>query len=395
LNVIVVLLKFPPDFTGAGVCIDRLYRKLKRKGLRRIYVITTAENCRPGIERREGIIVIRVALNRYVQFQKGTIKKFKKTFFVLKAIVRSLCVFRRLSREADLVHAIDSSWLSTAIGWAAFFFKKPLVKEIVLLDDDDPMALKNGKPFFLRYFFLHSFHYAKLIITLSPPLMRSCIEYGLPDSKIWCRPSPMYFDNEHGSIDSLNIDSKLPTILWVGKLGPRKNVEFLLNASFHLKGKAQLLFVGPFEDENYFNSLKDIAAAAEKQKGTELKIHFLGRIDNRSQLRQLYERSNLFWFSSHKEGLGNVVVESLLAGTPVVALPIDGIMKYMITDNADGEIMETQDPRQFAEVVNRCLYENSYDRSAIAERAKKRFDAAKIEDQAMEHFRRITGHIST
>ena len=386
MTVLISLLKFPPDFTGAGFCTEWLYRKLKLKGVKRIYVLTTSVAYPTGVERRSGITVIRISKNPFIDSQKSRMKVFKKTIFVLSSVWRAIGVFRRLSKKVDMVHTVDSSWLSTVVAWCAFFAKKPQIREIVLLGHDDPLTLQK-KPFFLRGLFLKPLHDAKLIIAVSPPLMKACVDYGLPADKIWCRPNTVYFEEAVAAPKPIDVDFGLPTVLWVGKIGARKNVDFLLKTAQYLQTPAQLLFVGPCEDEGYMALLLRLAKEAETK--TKVRVRFLGRVDHRLQLQEIYSMSSLFWFASHKEGLGNVVIEALLNGTPVVTLPVDGIMSYVLEGPGDGEIMDTQDPRQFAEGVDRCLKRGAFDRGDIMQRAKRRFDPDRIEDEYIQRFKKI------
>jgi glycosyltransferase involved in cell wall biosynthesis len=385
MKVLISLLKFPPDFTGAGYCTEWLYRKLKAKGVTRVYVITTSAGAPVGVDRREGIVVIRVARNRYIENQKSTGGKIGKAFFTLTAGVRAMAVYFRLRREVDLVHTVDSSWLSTAIAWCAAWTKKPLVREIVLLGHDDPLTLAKKWPV-IRSIFLKPFHDAKLIITVSPPLKDACVAYGLPESKIWCRPNTIYFESKTAD-EPLGVDIRKPAILWVGKVAPRKNVDFLLRAAAYLEGPVQVLIAGPCDDPVYLAQLKE--AADGLAAGTQVRVHFLGNVENRVRLRRLYESASLFWFASHKEGLGNVVIESLLAGTPVVTLPVDGIMRHVLDGPGDGEIVDTQDEREFARVVNRCLKDYPFDRADIAARARRRFDPGALEDEYIVRYKAL------
>ena len=78
-----------------------------------------------------------------------------------------------------------------------------------------------------------------------------------------------------------------------------------------------------------------------------------------------------------------------MSGTPVVTLPVMGIMKEVIPTEEDGEIVETDNPRIFARVAARWLYKK-VDRKAIAERARRRFSPEKIDEVYLDYFDQIT-----
>lgn len=394
MNVLIGILMYPPDFTGAGLRIHRLYSNLRKKGVNKVYVITNSINKTEKKTRTyDGIEIIYIGCNKYAGRQTHIGKKFLKTMFVLRIFFRTTIVFLKLQSEIDIIHTVDSSWLSSLIGWYAFLVKKPLVKEIVSLGMDDPLTLQKTKLPLLKYFFLFPFHYARLVIVISPPLKDACITYGLPADKIWCRFNPIYLDSLHEENDtnivSRYLDLSARRILWVGVIIRRKNLEFLLNAAFYLKGKIQLLIVGPHPDEEYFREIISLSETITQETNGRIKISFLGRIDDRKELVALYKNSHLFWFASHNEGLGNVVIESLLCGTPIVTLPVNNIMSYVIQNTEDGEVVNTDDPRYFADIVNICLHTNIYHRDQIAERAKKRFNHDQIENEYVFKFHDI------
>ncbi|MCF6158925.1 MAG: glycosyltransferase [wastewater metagenome] len=399
MNILIGILMYPPDFTGAGLRIHRLYSNLMKKGIDKVYVITNSIN---GFEHRirmyDGLEINYIGHNKYAGKQIHPLKKVLKVLFVFRMFFKTIILFLKMQSKVDIIHTIDSSWLSSLIGWCAFLVKKPLIKEIVSLGMDDPLTLRGSKLPMFRSFFLFPFRYAKLIIVISPPLKNACIQYGLPEEKIWCRFNPVYLNNvnemEDKNMDDENsvlkqLDFSACRILWVGLIIRRKNLEFLLNSALHLKGNVQVIVVGPHPDEKYFREISILSERIVRKTNNRIKVLFLGRIDNRKELVSLYKNSHLFWFASHNEGLGNVVIESLLCGTPVITLPVNNIMGYLIQNPEDGEVVNTNNPEHFAEVVNKCLYKNVYDRDMIAQRARKRFNNDQIENEYVSKFHEI------
>lgn len=391
MNILIGILMYPPDFTGAGLRIHNLYGNLLKKGVNKVYVITNSicgfEN---SVRLYDGIEIHYIGHNHYAGKQTSLMKKFLKVLFVFRVFFKTIAMFLKLQPKVDIVHTVDSSWLSSLIGWCAFLVRKPLVKEIVSFGMDDPLTLEKSKFSLVKHFFLFPFHYAGLIVTISPPLEDACIQYGLSCKKIWRRFNPVYLNEtthkktENGIMKYL--DFSVNRILWVGVIIKRKNLEFLLDSAFHLQGNVQLIVVGPHTDEEYFREILSLSESVTHATNGRIKVLFLGRVDNRRELTLLYKNAHLFWFASHNEGLGNVVIESLLCGTPVVTLPVNNIMEHVIQTHEDGEVVHTNNPKRFAEVVNKCLYTNIYERNKIAERAKKRFDHDQIENEYISRF---------
>jgi glycosyltransferase involved in cell wall biosynthesis len=395
MKILVSILKYPPDFTGAGLRIKHMYHNMLDRGaVDQVYVITSREHAAPKNRTELDQQEIRyVGFNPYAEPQTTRLSKLKKANFVLKAGIRTIIQYFKLFRNIDIVHTIDSSWLSTVVGWCAFFTGKPLIKEIVLLGADDPLSIMRHKQFALQHIFLLPFKYAKLVVVISAKLQKACLAYGLAEEKIWCRHNPIYVVQTEESASyqqSLpGVDFSRPLILNVGRINPRKNTRFLLEAAFYLDGNAQLLFVGPSDDIEYERKVKQLAAELESATNGRIITAFLGRITNRRILFYLYKTVKLFWFASKFEGLGNVVPESLLCGTPVVTLAVGGIMQELVTNDQDGEVIDSEDPEKFAAIVSKWLNKKDIDHAGIAQRACERFDPAIIEEGYLSRFKQL------
>lgn len=109
-------------------------------------------------------------------------------------------------------------------------------------------------------------------------------------------------------------------IFFVGRLARGKNLYLWLdiakklshefdNISFHLYGK------GPYEE-----SLKEYA----KKLGISKQVSFHGFLQN---IEESYKNNDLLMFLSEYESFGNVVVESVLYETPVLAKPIPAMQE--------------------------------------------------------------------
>lgn len=101
-------------------------------------------------------------------------------------------------------------------------------------------------------------------------------------------------------------------ILYIGRLAKGKNLPLWLDAAEQiLKDFPQTTFnlVGE-------GPLKDQLAAKVKEKGLDQQVHFLGFTDD---VARAYREHDLLLFLSQYESFGNVVVESILTGTPVIA----------------------------------------------------------------------------
>lgn len=119
-----------------------------------------------------------------------------------------------------------------------------------------------------------------------------------------------------GRIDAL----PAPHILALGRIHPVKNLELAVAALVRLRRlpgceQATLLLAGPERaGDPYGDMLRAQAAAAGVGEG----VQFLGLVSGPSK-DALLARADLLWLPSHMESFGNVVIEALAAGTPVLA----------------------------------------------------------------------------
>lgn len=131
-----------------------------------------------------------------------------------------------------------------------------------------------------------------------------------------------------------------PLLIYVGRLGWEKGLDFLLQAiSLVLKGEdAVLAFIGDGPDAGAFKDLARSLGLAEK-------VLFPGYM-KREKLKHLFAASSAFVFSSKTETQGIAVLEAMAGGVPVVALEAAGV-REMITDGQEGYLVH-EDLEAFA-----------------------------------------------
>ena len=109
-----------------------------------------------------------------------------------------------------------------------------------------------------------------------------------------------------------------PYLLFMGRLHPIKAVDRLLEALStsrqFLESGYSLLIAGPISDKAHAQRLNEQVATLK----LSAKVSFLGPVYG-EQKEQLYANARLLILPSHSENFGNVVIESLAQGTPVVA----------------------------------------------------------------------------
>jgi len=116
-------------------------------------------------------------------------------------------------------------------------------------------------------------------------------------------------------------ESKDMYLLYVGRIAPIKALDRLLlglaNSDAFIESDYKLLIAGGVEKqfEGYYNQLKKILSENLLLKE---KVVFLGNVEGEQKF-QLYADAYYSILVSHSENFGNVVIEALSQGTPVIA----------------------------------------------------------------------------
>jgi teichuronic acid biosynthesis glycosyltransferase TuaC len=131
----------------------------------------------------------------------------------------------------------------------------------------------------------------------------------------------------------------------VGHLIERKGHELMIKA-LPLVPDLQLVIVG---EGPLRRSLEALAA----NLGVASRVRFQGNVDQ-SELCRYYSAADISLLASLREGMPNVVLESLACGTPVVALRVEGVPE-LLTEAVAGEVVEERTPEALAAAIQRTL----------------------------------------
>lgn len=135
------------------------------------------------------------------------------------------------------------------------------------------------------------------------------------------------------------------TFLYVGRLAPEKRVEQIIHA-FRLaseslpRGVIHLIMAGTGPCE------------AELRATAPPGVTFLGFLERRSRLPDLYANCDAFVFASVTETLGLVVLEAMASGLPVIATPAGGVHDHL-RDGRNGLAYPDGDPGAMASAMVR------------------------------------------
>lgn len=161
-----------------------------------------------------------------------------------------------------------------------------------------------------------------------------------------------------------------------GRLCEQKGFDILLNA-FKRIGRQDLHLVILGEGKERENLERQAA-----KLGITSRVHMPGVVD---EPRDVICESKAFVLSSRWEGFGNVLVEALHTGVPVVATDCEGGPSWILQGGKVGTLVRPNDVEDLADGIEVALNKPAANPESRCERARQ-FDASRI---ANEYIKRI------
>jgi phosphatidylinositol alpha 1,6-mannosyltransferase len=193
---------------------------------------------------------------------------------------------------------------------------------------------------------------SRRVYTPSTASRDDLVRLGVPEVEIWGRvvDTELFHPGRRSQAirAALGMGSRF-TFLYVGRLAPEKGAEQILHA-FRLaseslpQGVIHLIMAGTGPSE--------AALRAAAPTG----VTFLGFLDRKSRLPDLYANCDAFVFASVTETLGLVVLEAMASGIPVVATPAGGVQDHL-RDNQNGLAYREGDVGGMARAMVRLVEE--------------------------------------
>lgn len=211
---------------------------------------------------------------------------------------------------------------------------------------------------------------ADVIVCPSEFVRQHTIAAGASENK--CIVVPYGINLSNFIVDSPKIYSflseNLLRVLFVGTVGFRKGVNYLIDAMRQLEGfPIQCRIVGPI-DANFEITLKNIPP----------NIKFIGSIP-RSEIIREYTQADVFCLPSLCEGSATVIYEALAASLPIVTTYNSG---SLVRNGIDGFIIPIRDSYAIATAL-KCFLDNPILLEKMGSEAQKRSQYGSIEAYSM------------
>ena len=336
-NVLNISEEFLPFYTGHGIYTVKLQRFLQKLGYQFTIVTKRLKPELPASEVVQGVPVERIEVYDAANFKQFY---FKTIGFMIR---------RRREYRVLHINSYHDRYLLLLV--VAKLLRKKVVVQMALYGTDDPQT-------FLRTYSLSRLRFAfirRLIdcfFPISTPIEKSCLEAGVPASKITKihqgvdlqRFAPAADDAAKQALRrKLGLPENQPLAIFVGAIIERKGVSELLEAWTKIQASvpdATLLLVGPYDfgDENVnvtsLNGFVEGLRATIAQRN--LRVIWAGRTD---VVEQYMAAADMFVFPSRREGLPNVIIEAMSCELPCVTTSMFGAADDMVVPGETGYIV--------------------------------------------------------
>jgi len=158
---------------------------------------------------------------------------------------------------------------------------------------------------------------------------------------------------------ALNIGDDASVLLTIGAVEPRKGTDLLLEAWGQLAANypnLHLIIAGPRHDlvraelGDFRQRIQSLVAAA----GHPNRLHFTGYVEN---VQDYLHAADIFVFPSQREGMGNVVMEAMASGLPVILTPYIGLPEEFGQPGRHYTLVD-RDPDTLSDAIHRLLASN-------------------------------------
>jgi glycosyltransferase involved in cell wall biosynthesis len=177
-------------------------------------------------------------------------------------------------------------------------------------------------------------------------------EYAVPTQRISIIHNSMM--DPFPSIQNSNRDRN--DFVCVGQFIPRKGQDILVRAISILKKNYPYIKVEIIGKIIQLDSYQQYVKGLVQELGVEDNFIFTGDMPQIKVLEHM-SRAWITLFPTRSEAFGNVCMESMAVGTPIIASRVGGIPE-LIRDGVDGVLVPPDDPERLAEAIRMLLIDD-------------------------------------
>ena len=329
LSICMISDDFLPAATGVGVHLKLIGPELARRGYR-VSVITSRRKGEPDVERWEGITIYRVFTLKLYGFYQA---------LPSRASVRR--IFEQ--EKPDVVHHHYVGFMMKQVCAVAESMKLRQVSTYHFSAEvlTQPLPMRPFRGLIRRQMVDYNNRF-DLVIAPSQNLARQISAAGV-HTPVRYITNPVVFEDSARVFPAER--SSAFTLLYAGRLGPEKNIPYLIEALAMLLQEvpdSRLWIAGRGPEQE---ALTRLCA----QLGVSASVAFLGFLDHPT-LARYYAACDVFVLPSIQEAQPLVVMEAMWFGKPVIVTRAIVAAEEMVEQGSNGYIV---DPDSVADLVAR------------------------------------------
>ena len=294
--------------------------------------------------------------------------------------IRLPFILLKYAKQYDIINLINLWWGTLLSPLVLHPLGKKVVYDMTLLGDDNPSTLAASHLGKLK---LALFKQFDGVTGLSPALVEDCRRQQF-SGQLLLQPNFLAFDPQDGDAPDLSAEVKLrlnlpvdsQVILFVGSIISRKGVDIVVEVFSHLAARyprLRLVLVGPNThqenprlDEGFVQAMKTRLVVDNLTE----RVLWAGLVNDSQSLSDYYRAADIFLFPSRAEGLGNVILEAMAAGLPVVASNLPGVTDFLISSGEQGYLIQPEDLSGFITAVEKLINDRDQ-RQKLGTQARK------------------------
>jgi glycosyltransferase involved in cell wall biosynthesis len=374
-RVLMVTGAYHPETSGASLQCRQLIRLLRGRA-EFLVLTTTTEPSLAAKDRVDDTEVWRVLVDPTSAASKAT------------AAMRLGTAFTRLRDRFDIVHLHGFSQKTMLVMAMARAFGKRIAIKLTSFGHDDALSMRRrGMAAFEFY------QRADRFIGVSPQFEAAHRAAGLAPERYVSVPNgvdlerfrPASADERRRARQSLGLDTNRPVVLFVGFFSHEKRPDVLYQAwadVSELGVASTLLLVGPTRS-TYYEIDSAMAEVIRHDAATRGLLERIVFVEHTHVIERCYQASDVFVLPTLREGMPNVVLESMASAVPPVVTNLAGVTDWIIDDGTTGVLVAANDRPALAaamiDLLNDQRRREAMGRSARAS-VEARFSASRTAD---------------
>ena len=291
----------------------------------------------------------------------------------LRWAIPGLCRHLKASRPDVILSRMWPLTVASAMAW----FYAGCKGRLFLSEHNHLSSERSSIPFLLKLSLRVTYPYASGIIAVSRGVKDDLLTLtGLADDKIRVIYNPVLRQRVDAAPRAIRQGNGPKRIITLGRLVPQKNHALLLRALKELRNTmdVSLTLYGEGPSRQALESLVSELGLGES-------VALPGYREN---VDDCFRNADLFVLSSDHEGFGNVLVEALAHGIPIVSTDCPSGPAEILNHGEFGTLVRCHDPQELARAMRESLI-SGHAPERLMVRAND-FTVEKISDEYLDYF---------